>query len=292
MGSLSCNLLAKQTKVYVFSDAASIEQDVIKVEQIRDIAKSYQDKFASLELVSRTENRGGTKNALDGLTYLLNKYGKAIFLEDDIETAPGFLSFINEGLSYYQNDDRILSISGYTPPLSVLNSDFGDYYINPRFNGWGAGMWKRSMDITPSKLSEIKDLNLKKIKPLLDQGGEDIYFMARSEENGDIDAQDVRNMVFMAIHGLYTVYPRVSLVQNTGLDGSGFHCGSTKKFNHKVLWSKTSEFVFEQNPQINKKILKENRKFRSTGHIRRKLTEFLKRIGLYPIFKYLKNKFS
>jgi hypothetical protein len=86
-----------------------------------------------------------------------------------------------------------------------------------------------------------------------------------------------------------TVYPKHSLVLNIGHDGSGVHCGSTKKFHHDELWDKVKGFKFETNPQVDEQIRKANFKFRSGG-LKGQLTELSRKAGIYPMLKLFKDK--
>ena len=64
-------------------------------------------------------------------------------MEDDIVTAPGFLKFMNEALEFYKDDDAIISITGYCPPIEIPDDYKEDVFILPRLNGWGTGfIWK------------------------------------------------------------------------------------------------------------------------------------------------------
>ncbi len=38
---------------------------------------------------------------MNGVSEIINKYGKVIVLEDDLITTPDFLAYMNEGLNYY-----------------------------------------------------------------------------------------------------------------------------------------------------------------------------------------------
>ena len=58
----------------------------------------------------------------------------------------------------------------------------------------------------------------------------------------------------------YTLYPRESLVQNIGHDGSGVHCGVSDKYEVEI--SEKTDFVFDDKIELNPEIVRENFKFR------------------------------
>ena len=83
--ALAANELAAETDLYVFSDAAKKDADKGKVQEIRDYVKSVQG-FRQVELTAREQNYGLAKNVIEGVTAIVNKYGKVIVLEDDLVT--------------------------------------------------------------------------------------------------------------------------------------------------------------------------------------------------------------
>lgn len=88
--ALAANELAAETDLYVFSDAAKKDADKGKVQEIRDYVKSVQG-FRQVELTAREQNYGLAKNVIEGVTAIVNKYGKVIVLEDDLVTNRYFL---------------------------------------------------------------------------------------------------------------------------------------------------------------------------------------------------------
>ena len=136
--ALQKNILASNTLLYIFSDAPKPGDEEI-VQKVRNYIKSIEG-FKEIYILEREINDRVSNNR-GGLKYLLKKYGKAIFLEDDIITAPGFLQYMNDALDYYEKHQNIISITGYTPPINIPYDFSKDFFILQRFNGWGAGFW-------------------------------------------------------------------------------------------------------------------------------------------------------
>lgn len=287
--ALQKNTLAQQSILYIFSDAAQKGDEGI-VSELRDYAHNI-DGFKRVYVVERSEN-GRVENNRGGQRHLLDLYGKCIFMEDDIVTAPGFLAFMNEALDYYENDKRILSITGYSLPIKALKDFNDDVFVLPRFNGWGVGLWQKKYEKV-SYFSYDEYLDFRKdnhsVNRFLSGGGEDMLPMLKAESQGIIDAFDVKAMFHQYKNNMLTVYPKKSLVQNIGHDGSGVHCGTTNKFHHKKLWSKVKNFKFVKSPQVDERIRKANFKFRSRG-LKGKLADLSRKAGIYPMLKSLKDK--
>ena len=125
MEALAANELADETELYIFSDAAKPKKDeseaaelawrenVKKVEQIRAYAADITG-FANVTLVERHENYGLARNVIEGVTEIIDRYGKVIVLEDDLVTNPFFLRFMNDGLDRYEKEKRVTGVTGYS----------------------------------------------------------------------------------------------------------------------------------------------------------------------------------
>lgn len=275
LNALRENTLAAKSTVLIFSDGPR-PGDETKVQEVRDFLHSFRG-FNKMEIVERSENNLKF-NIYDGLHSTLDKYDRAIIMEDDIVTAPGYLSFMNEAMNKYQDDPRILSICGYSLPLPWISND--DIFVLSRYCAWG-------LAITKEKLNLIKTVSKEDFNAIvpsrMDIYGQDIYRMMRKEATGELDALDVRAMFLQYKTGLFTVYPRKSLVQNIGNDGSGIHCDLTDKFNHNELWNKTENFKFSDDLTLHSKNIEMNYKFRSGSWWKRFRVRYLKRNRYKPL---------
>lgn len=259
--ALKKNELAKNTNLVVYSDAPSRVEDESLVREVRQYAHGIQG-FRTVTVIERPTNHGGVRNAHEGLKQLIRVFKVAIFVEDDIEVAPGFLKFMNQALNFYKNNPKVTSISGYSPPLSISDYVKKDFYTMNRFCGWGCGVYERTMDWLATKIKQ-EEFDDVKDKQLLCEFGDDVLQMVKREVAGELDAADVRCMFRQAVHGTATIYPRLSLVQNNGHDGSGFHCGKSNRFENEQLWDKTDSFNFDDDTACIPEIKKEKQDFRS-----------------------------
>jgi hypothetical protein len=286
ISALSKNNLAKNSELYIFSDAAKCG-DENKIERLRKYLDNV-DGFLRINIIKRKTN-GYLKNIFGGIDYLMDKFGKIIFLEDDIVTAPSFLDFMNHALNFYKNNKDILSVTGYSPPIKAKLFCDSDVFFLPRFNAWGFGMWIDRYKIIDyfDKIGLNKVLSNRKLRSyILRYIGEDALIMLQQEAEGEIDALDVRAIYQQIFTKKLTVYPKSSLVQNIGHDGSGMHCINTKKYNTE-LWMKSS-FILSSKAIINEEIVEAHRNFRK---IDRKLylVYLAKRYHIYKLLRSLKS---
>lgn len=284
ISALQVNTLAKASELYIFSDAPK-PGDEEKVDRLRSYIHSV-DGFKQVHIVERKTN-SRVANGRGGIKQLLAKYGKMIFIEDDIVTAPGFLQFMNDGLDFYKNDERILSITGYCPPIKIPDDCNQDVFMLQRFSAWGFGTWAEKFDPFGFDVQKHGITNFLKDKKAIKsfcKNGKDMYPMLLEEAKGELDALDVQLMYYEFKYNKYTIYPVKSLVQNIGHDGSGEHC--VKNNRHNVdLWYKTN-FKLEHSITPNREIIKANFNFGKIPLIGKIIT-LTKMMGIYPFLKML-----
>jgi hypothetical protein len=263
--ALRKNTLAAESRLFVFSDAPR-PGDEKAVNEVRSYLREIGG-FSSVDITERTKNSRVANNR-EGMRTMLDTFGVMIWLEEDIVTAPGFLEFMNGALISYKNEDRVISITGYTPPIEFPRDYPDDVFFLQRFNAWGFGIWSNKFDRIEMKVDPADyriNMRDRGFYQKLVNNGLDIPRMIDMEVSGKTDALDVKIMYQQVLHDWYTVYPMKSLAQNIGHDGSGLHCRETDKFHHNELWKKTGGFIFPENVTLDDRIVSANRKFRRIG---------------------------
>jgi len=271
--ALKKNTLANQSELYVFSDAPK-PGDEDKVAAVRSYLRTI-DGFKAVHIIERDTN-GRVENSRGGAQMLLDQFGKVIFQAEDVITAPGYLTFMNQALDKYEENDRVFSVVGYCPPIKIPSNYQHDVLFLRRFSGWGFGTWKNRFDliryVTPEEYEQFAaDKN--RVSDFVNAGGTDMMAMLKLDAYGEIDAGDVKAMYAQFLSNQYTVYPRESLVYNIGMDATGAHCDDTDYFdvplNRKTLFDFPDHVI--EDPRIVKMNCQfwNNRKLNSQGMIRR-----------------------
>ncbi len=101
----------RNTPLIVYCDGARTPEDLDLITAVVKTCKEI-DGFASVTVHQRENNLGLAANIIDGVTTTLQKYDRAIVLEDDIVTSPYFLRFMNDGLDCYEHEHDVISIGG------------------------------------------------------------------------------------------------------------------------------------------------------------------------------------
>lgn len=285
LNALKKNTLAKDSLLYVFSDAAKKEKDFENVNKVREIINKING-FKEVIISEAETNIGCADSIISGITKVINEHGKAIIVEDDILTAPNFLEFMNEALNKYENDRRIFSISGYNVPMQIPENWRSPVFLTYRYSSWGWATWKDRWNEADWDVLGWQEIFTDKTKnKLFRRGGDDLPYILRAQMNGTIDAWDIRWYYSHYSRDRFTVFPTYSLVENIGFDGSGIHCGNAGKAPNKPVIAQNGDKInlpdtLEFNEEMNKLFIS---RYKYT--FKDKLRRFLKELLRYKINK-------
>lgn len=139
LAALASNRLADESELIIFSDGPKGKEDQTLVDEVRRTIKAIIG-FSKITVHEREQNYGLASNIISGLTHVFQTSKTAIILEDDIECAPGFLTYMNEALRTYESNAKIWHINGWSYPLTerMLPS----VYCTRIMNCWGWATWK------------------------------------------------------------------------------------------------------------------------------------------------------
>ncbi len=235
--SLSKNLLANETDLYIFSDAAKTEKGLEKVEAVRQYIRKtdWRENFQKVTIVEAEKNKGLAKSIIGGVTSILEEYKKVIVVEDDLVLSPYFLQYMNDALDYYKDVQDVWSISGYSFPMKSLSKYPHDIFYSYRGSSWGWATW---LDRWVKTDWEVKDyprlMADKEWQKRFNRGGADLTGMLGMQMEGKINSWAIRWVFTQSNLGMYTVYPKHSYILNDGCDGSGTHVGTTAEYRTDI----------------------------------------------------------
>ena len=223
--ALKQNNFAGQSDLFIFSDAPKSEAQADKVREVRQFIHQITG-FNSVSVVERESNFGLARSIIDGVTTVVNKYGRIIVLEDDMVTSPYFLSYMNAALDKYLDDERVISIHGYVYPVDQL---LPEAFFLRGADCWGWATWRRGWSQFESDGQHLLDeLGRRLLIPAFDfNGAYSFSEMLKGQIKGVNDSWAVRWHASAFLANKLTLYPGRSLVQNIGNDNSGTHCGDS-----------------------------------------------------------------
>ena len=234
ISALQKNELADQSDLFIYSDGPRCEEDGPFIHEVRNFL-SRIDGFGSVNVIERKNNWGLGRNIIDGVTKVVNQYGRIIVLEDDILTSRFFLRYMNTALDKYSFESRVMSVSGYTPPFQKKGLPETFFMSWP--DCWGWGTWKRAWDKferNPEKLVRendrilIRKININGTAPGMWKQVLDNYYGRRY-------TWAIFFQATLCKENALTLYSKLSLTSNDGMDGSGYDCGHSTLFDVNSL---------------------------------------------------------
>jgi FkbM family methyltransferase len=238
--ALQKNLFAQESELFIFSDGPKTEKDEPKVKEVREYLKTIKG-FKNVEIIERDRNWGLANNIIDGITRIVNEYGKIIVLEDDIVTSPYFLKFMNEALNFYENNEKAMHISGYMFPVEP--DGLPDVFFLKPTTCWGWATWKRAWE--KFEKNPAKQINLLTKEQIFDFNLNNSYdYWSHLVQNlqGKINTWAIFWYLSVYLNGGLSLHPRESLTKNIGTDGTGVHTTQKDTFydvklSDKDLWN-------------------------------------------------------
>ena len=237
--ALKENQLANESYLYIYSDAAKTENEKDSVDLVRRYIHTITG-FKEIIIIKREKNWGLADSIIDGVSSVINKFGKVIVLEDDLITSPNFLKFMNDSLSLYEKEHKVYSITGYSHINNLY--DIKKSYFLKLTSSWSWATWSdrwKKFRRDDKDLEEIiKSSNSEKRLFNFDDSL-DYINMARLQLNKKINSWAIYWYLSVFKQNGLTLYPQKKLVKNIGLDGSGIHCSYSshedylENFDHK-----------------------------------------------------------
>lgn len=262
VASLLCNTEAEETDLIVFVDGPRANKDgeAEKVEAVRLFAESITG-FKSLETHFSDSNKGLGPSLIAGITEVMNRYGRAIVVEDDLNCSTNFLSFLNQGLDFYEKEKNVFSISGETVRVVSPKENHYDNYFAPRSGCWGWATWKDRWDRVDWDLEDWSTVK-KNHRAFNNWGGSDCYSLLNGWHIGKNKSWAIRFNYSQFILGATSVFPFVSKVSNEGFETDGTNCKKVRYNRFTMTSDKTGnkKFVFDPNVREDSRIVKQRLK--------------------------------
>ena len=220
--NLSLTVDAENTELYIFCDGPkmnSSREDLDNISKVRKIAEC-QNGFKKVIVACSDINKGLGQSILNGVSEVVNKFGRCIVLEDDHIVHSDFIRYMNYYLDTYENEERVMHISAFSRN-SFLQFFMPTVFFTRYMDCGGWATWSESWN----KLQ----LNFKLF---------DDYFSIEYNKNKyNFNKLNHHNFLYMnkevlktwavfwhstiAIHNGLCLMSKFSYVKNIGNDGSG-----------------------------------------------------------------------
>lgn len=231
--ALAANSLAGESHLTIYCDAPRGPKDAEGCQRVVEVAQNAVG-FSSVTVVQREANHGCAASVIRGTTEMFTRHERLIAIEDDIVTSPPTLAYLNQALERYEHVPAVFSISAWAPPQRMLRVPdryrFNSYFIR-RFHCWGWASWRDRWACNDWSVPGYADYrDDAAMRAAHAEGGLDLPGMLDAQMAGRIDSWAIRAEYTRFRLGGLTLYPRVPLVRNIGMDGTGRHCGTHDRY--------------------------------------------------------------
>ncbi len=226
---LKKNLLAEESRLYIFSDGAKNPSDEDKVEEVR-LLISKTEGFKSIKIICRETNLGLANSIISGVSQLVKDYGKVIVFEDDLLSSPQTLSYFNHALDFYQNETKVMHIGAYMYPINT--SQLPQTFFYRAATSWGWATWERAWEKFNPDIDDLfSRFNREKSYQFSVDGSMNYWKQMKEFKSGRNNSWAIRWYASIFLENGLTLNPSKSLVSNIGHDGSGIHSGTTNIYD-------------------------------------------------------------
>lgn len=208
--------------VTVFVDGPKSSNESAIVENVANVATAILGPQANIRCSSA--NQGLSKAITSGVSSILSQFDRVIVIEDDLELSPLFLTFMNQALELYKLEESVMQISGYMFDVPEFECKSEALFL-PFTSTWGWATWRRAWKFYDSESKGWEEMHSnRRLRHQFNlEGSYPYYLMMRRQMAGLIDSWGIRWYWSVFRKGGLVLFPPLSLVRNSGQDGSGTH---------------------------------------------------------------------
>ena len=219
-------------------------EDKEKCAQVRALSQKIDWECELLRDFSDT-NLGCRKRISSGISKAFQQTERALILEDDCLPRAEFFHFCEEMLEKYQEDQKVMAISGnhFLEKGFKLNASY--YFLRTPLI-WGWASWRRAWEHYPKTTTEaqalLHSIGLKKYRSSFVSKEESSLLKAKIKAilAGRLDAWDYLWNATVKKNGGFCICPASNLVANIG-----FGVDASNTFGEaKSIFSKTEALSF------------------------------------------------
>jgi putative methyltransferase (TIGR04325 family) len=292
LDALAKNVEAIESELFIYCDGlklGSSEKDKHNVQAVRQIANE-ENRFKKVNVIYSEQNLGLANSIISGVTYIVNRFGRIIVLEDDIVPSVGFLKFMNEALDLYENEDKVGCIHAWNYDLD--SSKFRDTTFFLRgADCWGWATWKSSWSLfNPNGNQLLHEIKNNKLEYSFNRNGTHPFVeMLGDQIKGKNDSWAIRWHASLFLNDKFCLHPVKPIVRNIGLDNSGTHCGDTDLVQDTVDYIKLKKINVDENPLFFEIFLR-NQKNKSFNRVKKNKIKKIIEWVTPPIFLFFLKK--
>lgn len=224
--ALARNPESRESLLYIFADGetpSASEVTRAKISRVRAILRE-KPWCGEVRITESETNRGLADSIVGGVTEVVRRHGRVIVLEDDIELGQGALSYFNRALSLYENDDRVMQVSGFMVKMPPWAAPTGFLRMT---TSWGWATWDRAWNHYDGDAVGLRKRIEASCRDAFDLDGASFHFEELCRNvRGELKTWAVKWYASVFLSDGLCLYPKKSVLRNIGFDGSGENCES------------------------------------------------------------------
>lgn len=206
--------------VFVSADAPKNATDRKLTEEVKSIFSRYDSLVINKRFSE--QNLGCKEAVISGIDWFFNQVEEGIILEDDCLPSPHFFPFVEDMLSRYRDERKVMMIGGNNP-LGEWQTD-GGHFFSRIGTIWGWATWQDRWKTFNPELPEFDNFNSNR--------GFDRAFgptklaasrlkLTQKSLTGEIATWDYQWNAHLLMNSGLAVIPEKNLVENIGLENGG-----------------------------------------------------------------------
>lgn len=237
---------AQPEELYIIADGPRAHKagEAEKCAKTRSIVDEVDWK-CNVHRIFSDVNLGCAKRVTSGLNEVFKEQERALIFEDDCIPSMSFFRFADEMLERYQNEDKIMLVSGnnkcFDPAKKSEGSVITDsaceesYFFSKQAQIWGWATWRRAWEKMDLSMSDWPQLRKEKlVEKIYSKPGYRYYWKAAFDYvyNGHTNSWAFPWNLTVWRNDGYSIVPKVNLIRNAGFDADATHTSGKSIFEN------------------------------------------------------------
>jgi putative methyltransferase (TIGR04325 family) len=226
--ALTANKEAKHSHLYIYADGpkpSASANDIQQITKVRQLIRT-QNWCGEVTVIEAEKNQGLSASIITGVTEVVNRHGRVIVLEDDLDLSPFFLQFMNDALSVYANEEDVWSVGGCN--FFATGSATPETFLirMPDCLGWAT--WQRAWQhFEPSGHKLLQQLTERNLQHAFNvEGTYDFTGMLEAQLRGENSSWAIRWQATAFLQNKLTLYSKHAVTNHIGLGSDATHAGN------------------------------------------------------------------
>lgn len=269
----------RPSRLFIAADGPRMPAESRLTDAVRAIATEFVDWPCEVRTRFSDSNLGCRAGVTQAIDWFFSHVEAGIIVEDDCVAHPEFFTFCDEMLRRFENDPRVLHISGDNTAAVQIAQDWSYCFIRyPHIWGWAT--WRRAWDLYDRDLAQWDVIRrhgaAEDLFDTEEQAHRWIPVFDRLHASGQPDTWDWQWAATCFINGGLAVQPITNLVSNVGFNERATH---TSKFSERADAAADAIFPLRHPPFVHHHRPAERQVFEKTQRSRKHRSN--RRIGAW-----------